>query len=84
MIRWLGNRSWLRRNGSFEGLVYKKDNKRLATNWRPISLLNTDYKLASTFITVMVISTRARGAIGLFFLISAVSFNFGSVVNSNS
>lgn len=32
-------------------LVYKKDDRRLAKNWRPISLLNTDYKLASKVIT---------------------------------
>ena len=32
-------------------LLYKKDDKRLAKNWRPISLLNTDYKLASKAIT---------------------------------
>ena len=37
-----------------EGLLrlpYKKDDKRLAKNWQPISLLNTDYKLASKAIT---------------------------------
>lgn len=32
-------------------LVYKKDDRRLAKNWRPISLLNTDYKLAAKVIT---------------------------------
>ena len=32
-------------------LLYKKDDRRLAKNWRPISLLNTDYKLASKVIT---------------------------------
>ena len=32
-------------------LVYKRDDKRLPKNWRPISLLNTDYKIASKAIT---------------------------------
>ena len=32
-------------------LFYKKDDKRLAKNWRPISLLNCDNKLASKIIT---------------------------------
>ena len=32
-------------------LPYKKDDRRLPKNWRPISLLNTNYKLASKAIT---------------------------------
>ena len=37
--------------GGLLRLLYKKGDKRLAKNWRPISLLNTDYKLASKVIT---------------------------------
>ena len=37
--------------GGLLRLVFKKDDKRLAKNWRPISLLNTDYKPASKAIT---------------------------------
>lgn len=29
-------------------LLYKKENRALLTNWRPISLLNTDYKILAT------------------------------------
>ena len=32
-------------------LTFKKDDKRQAKNWRPISLLNADYKVASKIIT---------------------------------
>lgn len=41
-------------DSQYEGLlrlIHKKDDRRLAKNWRPISLLNTDYKLASKIIT---------------------------------
>ena len=37
--------------GSFLRLIHKKDDVRLPKSWRPISLLNTDYKLASKAIT---------------------------------
>ena len=32
-------------------LLYKKGNKNLLDNWRPISLLNVDYKLAASVLT---------------------------------
>ena len=41
-------------DSQYEGLlrlIHKKDDKRLPKNWHPISLLNTDYKLASKIIT---------------------------------
>jgi len=37
--------------GSLLRLIHKKDDVRLPKNWLPISLLNTDYKLASKAIT---------------------------------
>ena len=33
-------------------LLYKKGNKNLLDNWRPISLLNIDYKLAARVLTL--------------------------------
>ena len=33
-------------------LLYKKGNKKLLDNWRPISLLNIDYKLAASVLTL--------------------------------
>lgn len=57
-------------------LLYKKDDKRLAKNWWPVSLLNTDYKLASKVITerlkpvmqAIVCRDQTCGVVGRFFL----------------
>ena len=42
-------------------LVYKKDDKRLLKNWRPISLLNIDYKICSKAVSFRL--SRVLGSI---------------------
>ena len=39
--------------------IYKKGSKTLLDNWRPISLLNVDYKIAACVLTL-----RLKGVIG--------------------
>ena len=42
-------------------LVHKKDEKRLLKNWRPISLLNVDYKICSKAVSLRL--SRVLGSI---------------------
>ena len=42
-------------------LVHKKDDKRLLKNWRPISLLNVDYKICSKAVSLRL--SRVLGSI---------------------